>query len=340
VTSAAGDIGDVANAYLETGNYQRATEVLQSALAEDPSNAGLLTQYARARLGLKDHWGAASAAHSALAAEPNNEHAMRLYALALQGQHRLPEALWVAWKTVTEHPDVHLAHYTYASMLRESGRLRDALFMIDEALRLNPASADALVLRGDIHRAFGASSAAEADYHEALRLEPDHAAAVHNLAVNRLRLGKTTKAVHGFLGAGRLDPALGQLARKNIGVALIRVLRLATASVVFLAVALIVVMALHQGAQSTVVPRVFAGALTLALAAVIVWVVRSVPRPTLRAVLRERFLLAIRLLFLAFAVIAGLVTTVVGSTPLTDFSGPLLLLGVVGLTVLGWLVGH
>ncbi|ODR22067.1 tetratricopeptide repeat protein [Mycolicibacterium porcinum] len=60
--------GDVAEAYLGTRNYQRAAEVLQSALAEDPNDAGLLAQYARARLGLKDYPGAAQAAWAALAA--------------------------------------------------------------------------------------------------------------------------------------------------------------------------------------------------------------------------------------------------------------------------------
>jgi len=339
VTAGAGP-GEVAEAYLSTRNYQRAAEVLESALAEDPNHDGLLAQYARAQLGLKDYDGAAQAAYAALASAPGDQHVMRVYALALNGQGRRGEALQMAWRAATENPHIHSVHYTYASLLLEAGRPRDALDVIDEALRLQPESADSLVLRGDIHRALGSFTAAEDNYEAALRLEPDHASAVHNLAVNRLKWGKLTTSIKGFLGAGRLDPALGELARRNIGVALIRVLRVSTASVILLSIVLIAVTASHENAQSTVAPRVFIALLTLGLAGVIVWLMRSVPRPTLRAVLRERGFLAVRLAFLAFAIIAGMITAVVGATPLTEVFGPLLLFGAVCLRVYGWLSGE
>ncbi|OBG49202.1 tetratricopeptide repeat protein [Mycolicibacterium fortuitum] len=339
MTAGAGP-GEVAEAYLSTRNYQRAAEVLESALAEDPNHDGLLAQYARAQLGLKDYDGAAQAACAALATAPGDQHVMRVYALALNGQGRRQEALQMAWRAATENPHIHSVHYTYASLLLEAGRPRDALDVIDEALRLQPESADSLVLRGDIHRALGSFTAAEDNYEAALRLEPDHASAVHNLAVNRLKWGMLTTSIKGFLGAGRLDPALGELARRNIGVALIRVLRVSTASVILLSIVLIAVTASHENSQSTVVPRVFIALLTLGLAGVIVWLMRSVPRPTLRAVLRERGFLAVRLAFLAFAIIAGMITAVVGATPLTEVFGPLLLFGAVCLRVYGWLSGE
>lgn len=338
--TAGGRPGEVAEAYLSTRNYQRAAEVLESALAEDPNHDGLLAQYARAQLGLKDYDGAAQAAYAALATAPGDQHVMRVYALALNGQGRRQEALQMAWRAATDNPHIHSVHYTYASLLLEAGRPRDALDVIDEALRLQPESADSLVLRGDIHRALGSFTAAEDNYEAALRLEPDHASAVHNLAVNRLKWGKLTTSIKGFLGAGRLDPALGELARRNIGVALIRVLRVSTASVILLSIVLIAVTASHENSQSTVVPRVFIALLTLGLGGVIVWLMRSVPRPTLRAVLRERGFLAVRLAFLAFAIIAGMITAVVGATPLTEVFGPLLLFGAVCLRVYGWLSGE
>ncbi|MFV8170085.1 tetratricopeptide repeat protein [Mycolicibacterium peregrinum] len=340
MTSAAAGPGAVAEAYLDTRNYQRAAEVLQSALAEDPNDAGLLAQYARAQLGLKDYDGAAQAAYAALATAPGDEHVMRVYALALNGQGRRLEALQMAWKAATENPHIYSAHYTYASLLLEAGRPRDALDVIDEALRLYPESANSLVLRGDIHRALGNSTAAEDNYQAALRLEPDHASAVHNLAVNRLKWGKLTTSIKGFLGAGRLDLGLGALARRNIGVVLTRVLRVSTVSVILLSIVLIAVTATHENSQSTVVPRIFIALLALCLAGVMVWLVRSVPWPTLRAVLRERGFLAVRLVFLVFAIIAGTITAVVGATPLTEVFGPLLLFGAVCLRVYGGLSGE
>lgn len=335
-----GGIGDVAAAHLDTQNYRQAADVLRSALATDPHDGTLLANYARACLGLRDYGEAVTAAHAALAVAPDNEHAMRLYTLALHGQGRLPDALSMAWRTVSKHPQAHLAQYTYASLLHESGHDEQALAVINEALRLHPAAPDALVLRGDIYRTLWGASAAETEYLEALRLQPNHASAMHNLAVSRLRWGKLNEAVHGLLAAGRLDPALVPMSRQNIGMALIRVLRMATAAVVFLAVALIVVMAAHQESHSTVMPRALAAVLALGLAAVVVWVGRTVPGSMLLAVLRDRLLLAARLVFVVLAVLIGLVTAAVGSTPLTDVTGPVLLIGMVGLTVAGWVFGQ
>jgi tetratricopeptide (TPR) repeat protein len=264
--------------------------------------------------------------------------AMGSQALALYGQGRVAEALTLAWQSATSHPDSPLAQYTYASLLREAGRDRDALAVVNETLRLSPASPDALVLRGDLQRSLSGARAAEADYLQALRLQPDHALAVHNLAVSRLRMGTTTKAVRGLLAATRLDPTLAPLAQGNIALAITRVLRWATASVVLLASALIVVGALREDGVSTVLPRVGAALLTVPLLVAIAWTVRTVPGPTLRAVLGSTWLLAARLLFLGAAAIVG-AAVAAGATGIAGVAGPLLLLAVVGLTVLGWMTG-
>ncbi|CAN7286254.1 tetratricopeptide repeat protein [Mycolicibacterium frederiksbergense] len=259
-------------------------------------------------------------------------------ALALYGQGRVAEALTLAWQTASAHPDSPLAHYTYASLLRECGRDGEALAVVDAALRLSPVFPDALVLRGDLRRALSGAQAAEADYLQALRLQPEHALAVHNLAVSRLRMGTITKAVRGLLEAGRLDPGLAELALGNITLALTRVLRWATASVVLLAAALIAVGAMYDEGLPSLLPRVLAVMLTLPLITAIVWTFRTVPAPALRVVLGKQLLLGVRLAFLAVAVIAGLVTAV-GAPSLAGVTGPLLLIAIVGLTVLGWMTG-
>ncbi len=280
-----------------------------------------------------------AAAWAALGVEPANEQAMRLYTLALNGQGRAADALSMAWRMVSEHPQSALAQYTYAGLLHESGQDPQALTVVNEALRLDPVHPDALVLRGDIYRSTWGAAAAQAQYLEALRISPDHALATHNLAVSRLRWGSLTEAVRGLLAAGRLNSALGPLVIDNIGLALTRVLRMATASVVFLAVALIVVMAAHDDGLPTVIPRIVAGVLGVALAVPLVWVVRTVPWPVLSSVLRQRFLLGIRMAFVLLAVVLGVVTAAVGPNPVSDVAGTLLLFGVFGLSVLGWMTG-
>lgn len=259
-------------------------------------------------------------------------------AIALHEQGRVGEALTLAWQTAAAHPNSPLAQYTYASLLRESGRDRDALAVVEQALRMNPGAPDALVLRGDLRRSLVGARAAEADYLQALRLAPGHPWAVHNLAVSRLRPGTVTKAVRGLLEAGRLDPALTPLALGNIALAVTRVLRWATASVVLLGAALIAVGALHDAGTSTAPARAIAAILALPPVVAIAWTVRTVPAPTLRSVLRTKWLLAVRLVFLAVAAIAG-VLVAAGAVGLAGIAAPLLLIGVVGLTVLGWLTG-
>lgn len=108
-----------------------------------------------------------------------------------------------------------------------------------------------------------------------------------------------TQAVQGLLAADGLDPALRPLVIDNLGLAMARVLRMATASVVFLAVALIVVMAADDDGLSTVIPRIAAGILGLALVVPLVWVARSVPGAMVSAVVRQRRLLGVRMAFVA-----------------------------------------
>lgn len=308
-------------------------------IAAEPDNARLLVQDAQACLGLKDYVAAEAAAQAALAAAPDNELALRLFTLALHGQNRTLEALSIAYKLVSEHPQAYLAQYTYASLLHEAGHERDALAVVDRALWLVPESADALVLRGDILRSVSGIAAAEAHYLEALRLQPDHAVAMHNLAVSRLRWGTLAEAVRGLLASSWLNPALEPLVRDNIGLALVRVLRMATASAVFLAVVLIVVVAAAEDSLPTAIPRIAAAVLSVALAGALVWAVRLMPRQILFEVLRERWMLCVRMGFVTLAVACGLLMAVVGSTPLTDMTSSLLLLGLVALTVAGWVTG-
>ena len=68
------------------------------------------------------------------------------------------------------------------------------------------------------------------------------------------------------------------------------------------------------------------------------WTLRTVPGPTLRVVLRRHPVLGLRLLFLVLAVIAGL-AGVAGATAGAGVTGPLLVLGVIVLTLLGWMTG-
>src|SRR6201993_2305576 len=160
----------VADAYLDSGNYERAREVLRGVLAEHPNDPGLLAQYARAEFLLENQPAAAWAAYAALSAAPQDEMAMRIYALSLDGLGRGNDALWMAWRTVTAHPNSHLAHRLYARLLQKSRQFPSALLAVDEALRLDPTSVDALILRGSILHDLGRIGGSDASYRQGVEL--------------------------------------------------------------------------------------------------------------------------------------------------------------------------
>lgn len=300
------DIVHAARLYADTRNYARARQLLGQALAENPNDPAVLAQYARVEHLLGHHEVAANSAYSALSQEPTHEHAMRIYSLALEGLRRHHEALWMAWRTVTTHPQEPLAHYLYASLLRQGHRPLDALVVVTEALRLNSQDADFHVLRGLILKDLGRVAESSQAYHEALRLEPGHANAMNNLAVNRLKRGKLSKALSGFMGAAQADPALGDLARNNVAVVIARVTRFTTPVIAFEGIIVMLAGSPTAPAGQTLPARVLAGICVALLVAVWCWLVRALPRRVLVTALRTWPILAIRTAFTAFAVLVGL----------------------------------
>jgi Flp pilus assembly protein TadD len=301
----ADEANHIARAYLETGNYERAREVLRGLLAEHPNDPDLLAHHARAEFMLDNYPAAARSAYAALSVAPQDDMAMRIYALSLDGLGRAYDAMWMAWRTVTAHPNNPLAHRLYARLLQKSRQFSSALLAVDEALRLDPTSVDALVLRGSILHDLGRIGESDASYRQALTLDPGNAEALNNIGVNRLRRWKFARALRGFLGAAGSDPAFGDLARRNIGVVLRGVLRLVNFVAGLLGLLVAFAAGLHDQGHSTAALRVIAGLVTAALIAVLGRLYRAIPRHVLRSVLREQSFVAVRIVHALVAVAAG-----------------------------------
>lgn len=295
----------VADAYIESKNYQRAREVLRQVLAEHPSDPGLLAHNARAEYLLGDHAQAASSAYAALSAAPHDELAMRIYALALDGQGRGPEALWMAWRTVTAHPNEVLSHRLYARVLQKAHRYHDALIEVDEALRLSPADVDTLVLRGTILHDLGHIAESSATYERVLALDPANAEAQNNLAVNRLRGGKFGHALRGFLGAAGSDPTLGNLVRRNIGAVLATILRRVTVLAVVVGILSAFVGSSREMDFRAVMMQVLIVMGVVVLIGNFVWLLRAVPRRTLVSAARGRVGVVVRIIHAVLAAAVG-----------------------------------
>jgi Flp pilus assembly protein TadD len=334
----AGDIDTavtLASAYVDARNHTRAQQVLRDALTSSPDSADLLANLARVQILEKDYQAGAGTAYAALAISPEDAFAMRMYAIALEGVGRLADALSVAWRAATTHPFDRLAHYVYAELLLKANRARDALYVVGEVLRLDPANPDSHVLHGQILARLNRHYESTIAYEEALRLDPANAAAVHNIAVNRLAGGRWSTAFSGFLGAARLDPELGDLARKNIGAAVTKQLRIANLIALF--IPLLALMA-REGPDQ-VGPRVWVGLLAAAVLVRLVWLSRMLPLRTWRSVLRSRRMLIVRLAVAVAAIPVGVITVLAPGGPVTMAAAVTLLLASVMVVFVGRVAG-
>lgn len=328
-----------AEVYFETGSAERAREVLRGSLSRHPNEPSLLAQHARAEYLLDNYPGAAASAYAALSAAPKDELAMRIYALSLGGLGRISDGMWMAWRGVVAHPNEPLQHRVYARLLQQARHLPMALIAVDEALRLAPASPDALVLRGSILHDLGRIEESTEAYHQALSLDPGNATALNNMAVNRLQSGKFRRAVRGFLGAAGSDPTMGDLARRNIGAVLARLLSRATVLSVSLGMLVCFVGAAHSDGHSTVSMRVLTGMTAMTLIVILGWLFRSIPRRILASVLRDRVFVAVRIVHALLAVGLGAWATVFGGPAWMVPAGVVLIISGVILVRVGRIAG-
>jgi Flp pilus assembly protein TadD len=343
MTAAFDDVDAVVHAaetYMAAGDFWRAESALGAALATHPNHPRLLTLYARVKLGQSDFAAAANSAHAALSVAPDNEYAMRVYSHALELQGRIPEALTVAWRTATTHPHSHLAHHTYARLLSDAGRPVEAMTAINETLRLNPRDVEALNLRGDIRVALGELDAAEADYRHALQLNPMDASVVHNLATLEYQRGRRWSAVRGFVAAERLDPRFGDVVRRNVGLVLTGVLRRSAWLVLMVTIAVVATYNIGEGGGTTVIPRIIAAVGAVLLVMMSIPVMRNVSGSMLASVLRQRQILAIRILQLLAAVVLGALTAVGGAMTVPAVLASVLLLSVPVVAIVGGITGE
>jgi tetratricopeptide (TPR) repeat protein len=312
-TDGKADAVNIARAYIETGNYQRARDVLRQHLSQNPNDPELLAVYADAELRLENYSGAAEIARAALSITPSDAATMRIYALALDGLGRSDEALMLAWRSALDHPNDPVAHWFYARLLHDAREYRSALVVVDEALRLSPAFISALFLRGLILKRLGRIEESTAAYQRVLELDPDNAEALHNLSINRLSRGKLDRALEGLLGAARLDPMLGDLARLNVGVVLSKMLSRAAVITLVLGVAAVIAGVAAADGYATTQQRVVAGLITAGLIVSLWRIQRVVPWPVLTSALRRRPSLVIRVVHALVGVGLGLWVTALGA---------------------------
>jgi tetratricopeptide (TPR) repeat protein len=138
------------NKYLDEGNYAKAIQAYDEALAIDPENAAALSKkaYALNELGRNDE--ALRASSKALAINPENAAAWREKSYALNELGRYDEALRASNMALAINPENTAALYDKGYALYKLGKYNEALQAADKALSIDPDYKNAKNLRSDI----------------------------------------------------------------------------------------------------------------------------------------------------------------------------------------------
>ncbi|WP_205876914.1 hypothetical protein [Mycobacterium camsae] len=121
-----------------------------------------------------------------------------------------------------------------------------------------------------------------------------------------------------------MDPALGDLIRRNIGTVAVRAARRITLLAIVLGVLMSVVWSLRNDGHSTVTPRLIGGLVIMLLLATISWYFRPIPPGLLKTVFRQHGYLAVRLSHAFLTVLLAGCVVVFGGPDLISKSGVLL----------------
>ena len=215
--------------YLLLGRDAEALAACSRALADNPTDTGLLTLSSIAAYRLGQHDDAIRFAMMAISSGPDSDFAHRTLATALLSVGRVQEATSAAYTAAALAPHNWINHLRYSQCLMAMPDSRDAAWQAaTRAVELAPHESLAHYQVACVVYPVGLSSLAQFDLaeraiREALRLEPSNATYQHELA--RLKLARTgvdgvggaSEVLAGFTGAVIADPiGVGNAALENI----------------------------------------------------------------------------------------------------------------------------
>ncbi|MHB1422114.1 MAG: tetratricopeptide repeat-containing sulfotransferase family protein [Gemmataceae bacterium] len=225
---------------LQCGRTQVAIELMEHAIARQPSNAAYHANLAEAYNAAGQGERAIACCQLALSLQPVYPEAANNLGSLHMRQGRIAEAAALFRRAVQQKPDFAAAHNNLGNAMRllgdiaqalahfrravelnpqlgfahgnlgqlllECERLEDALPHCQEAVRLQPQSAAAHNNLGNVFRRLGRVHEAKACYTEALRRAPNLAMAQHNLGEMLLEEGKLSDAQNWLVQTVQLEP--------------------------------------------------------------------------------------------------------------------------------------
>jgi len=204
----------MANALLDRGDAQAASERLAALLADEPDHVSALLVMARAQMTLKNHDKALVAAGRAVEIGPDSSYSLYVLSAVLTALRRHPEAITLAQRAVALEPHNPDRQDRLAWALMGAGTpgLPGAESAARAAVALAPTEAEYRVTYGEVALRSGNKDLARSAFHDALALEPDNADALHALGVldvalgNEWNLARIARGAEGLASALRADP--------------------------------------------------------------------------------------------------------------------------------------
>ncbi len=170
------------------GEYDRAIEAYDRALALRPDNAEVHANRASALIGLKRFAEALASCDAALSLDRDKAQAHSNRGIALKQLGRPAEALAAYELALRFKPQAAEIHYNRGNALLDLKQLDDAVAAYDRALALRPSYAFALANRGHALRDLERLDAAIDSYSRALALKPDYQEPLAQLIYQRARM--------------------------------------------------------------------------------------------------------------------------------------------------------
>ena len=171
---------------LQTGQYQRAADLIGKAIAINPKEVGYYINRGN----------------------------------ALQALNQLEVAVASFDRALSLQPNIAEAYFNRGNALHALNKLEAAVSSFDRAIQLKPDYADAYNNRGRVQQALKQSEAAVASYDRAISINHHHAEAWNNRAIALQSLGQLEAAVASCEHALRIRPNYSEVS-KNRGDALL-----------------------------------------------------------------------------------------------------------------------
>ena len=191
---------------IQSGENERAIQMIEEIRPDNPTNATLLQYLSAAYLNAGKNEQAVEVLETALEVNPEDALAHTNLSRAKVKLGDLDEALRLADQGIKLNPTLANTHLQKASVLRTMGRNEDALGAYVEALRLLPTSADILLTAANLAGDLGKHEESESYATRALAQSPRSYEALLRRAKARTALGKFQAARDDLNFAAQIRP--------------------------------------------------------------------------------------------------------------------------------------